>query len=116
MRVELLVYSGRENPAWELTEAEAQELARRLSGLSPGRAPAQAPGLGYSGFLVEVADAAGLPVAAGSPPPPITVHRGVHIGCPTGTDSRLDDHGLEEWLLSLARQRGHGPLLDSLAP
>jgi hypothetical protein len=39
MRVELLVYSGRENPAWELTETEAQERARRFSRLSPGTAP-----------------------------------------------------------------------------
>jgi hypothetical protein len=115
VRVQLLVYSGQGNPAWELTPAEAEELARRFSGLTPDPAPSQPPGLGYSGFLVQVSDAAETPQAADVLPARFTVYHGVHIGSPSGTESRRDAHGLEEWLLSLARQRGHGPLLDSLA-
>jgi len=109
MRVRLLVYSGQENPSWHLTETEAGELVRRFSQLSRDQVRTRAPGLGYSGFLVENPD------AVGGLPAQLTVYRGVHLDSPAGTATLHDDQGLEDWLLTVARQRGHGSLLDALA-
>jgi hypothetical protein len=51
MRVELDAFSGRPNPSWYLTEAQARELLLRLQNLPrDGGAPRQ--GLGYRGLIV----------------------------------------------------------------
>lgn len=108
VRVELLVFSGRENPQWDLTEAEVVELIRRVGELSPGRPPPEPPGLGYSGFLITTSGReAGLPET-------MTVYRGVRLGPPGHGASRHDEGGLEQWLLEVARQRNYGELLDAL--
>lgn len=51
MQVGLDIFSGRPNPEWQLDEAAAGEVRRRLVALrpSPTRA-ADPPGLGYRGF------------------------------------------------------------------
>jgi hypothetical protein len=52
MLVELDIFSGRPNPEWQLDEAAAGEVRRRLAALSPSPARAASPpGLGYRGFL-----------------------------------------------------------------
>lgn len=108
VRVELLAFSGRENPRWDLTEAEVAELIRRIGELSPGPAPPEPPGLGYSGLLITTSGReAGLPET-------MTVYRGVRLGPPGHGASRRDDGGLEQWLLEVARQRNYGEVLDIL--
>lgn len=108
VRVELLVFSGRENPQWDLTDAEVAELARRVGELSPGPLPPEPPGLGYSGFLITTSGReAGLPEM-------MTVYHGVRLGPPGHGDSRHDEGGLEQWLLEVAREHNYGELLDSL--
>lgn len=107
IRVEMLVFSGRENPQWELTDAEVDELSRRVSDLSSGPPLPEPPGLGYGGFLITTSGhQTGLPET-------VNVYRGVRIGPVGSGDTRQDDRGLEQWLLNLARQRGYSNLLDS---
>jgi hypothetical protein len=106
VRVELMVFSGRPNPSFQLTEGETEELVRRVSALPRGADRPSPPGLGYQGFRV-TAD------RAGEWPARLTVVKGV---CTTedGGDSREDAGALEGWLLDLARRHGHGDLLDAL--
>ncbi len=103
------VFSGRPNPSWELTPQQAQELAKRLTGLVPAnRAPAQG-GLGYRGFTIANPDQmAGLPIQ-------ISVSNGV-IGLSENgrTTYYQDTNNVEDWLIKLARQQGHGAILDQL--
>jgi hypothetical protein len=107
--VELLVYSGRENPRWELTESEVDELVRRVRELPPGPPPPEPPGLGYNGLQITASDGtAGLPET-------MTVYRGGVLIGPGGAGGvRRDERGLEQWLLGLARRRTYGEVLDSL--
>jgi hypothetical protein len=105
--VELLVFSGRDNPQWKLSDAEVDELIRRVNELTPGPPP-QAPGLGYGGFRITTSGRADrLPEA-------MTIYHGVRLVRPDGQVTCLDDSGLERWLLGLARQRDYGQLLDEL--
>ncbi len=108
VRVELLAYSGRENPQWELTSAEVDELTSRVATLSPGPAPPEPPGLGYGGFRITVS---GPPAALADT---IVVYHGFRLGSPGDGATRKDDRGLEQWLLSLGRARNHGDLIDAL--
>ena len=106
--VELLVYSGRVNPSFELTPHEVDELVRRLDRLPPGGPPPEAPGLGYSGLLVTLAPSGGGPHR-------VTVHRGaVRLETADAVETRLDTAGIESQLLDLARHRGHADLVASL--
>ncbi|SNS26709.1 hypothetical protein SAMN04488107_1967 [Geodermatophilus saharensis] len=106
-RVDLLVYSGRPNPTFDLTPAEAEELARRLDRLPPGPQPGDAPGLGYGGLVVSFAPAAGRPRS-------VTVRAGVKVETAGAVTGRTDTEDVEGWLLGLARRRGHAALLDAL--
>lgn len=101
--VELMVYSGRANPTFELTPAETEVLVRKLERLPAGAAPPGAPGLGYSGLLVTF-DGVGLPER-------VTAYNGVRL---EGDDNRLDTEDVEGWLLDKARQRGYADLLSSV--
>jgi len=53
-RVELDLFSGRPNPAWVLSAADARTLQAMLESLSPRPALEQASGLGYRGFVVKI--------------------------------------------------------------
>ena len=52
--VTLQIYSGRENPKWNLTGRQATELLALLNNLSKSRPLAFNGGLGYTGFRVEL--------------------------------------------------------------
>src|SRR2546423_997363 len=56
VHVEVDIYSGRENPGWDLGEAEAADFQTRLAALSPDMAgvPSLPDGLGYRGLHVAV--------------------------------------------------------------
>jgi hypothetical protein len=104
--VELLVYSGRPNPSFELTAAEVDDLVRQLAALPPGAPGVEAPGLGYRGLTVTL---------TGGGLDRMTVYGGaVRLETADGVDTRLDTTDVENWLLALARQRGYADLLASL--
>jgi len=106
MRVEIDIFSGRPNPAWELTEAERTELERRMASLRPSpRLPIDFP-LGYRGFLVhDPGRTEGLPGQ-------IRVWRGTVTFTEAGLDIVYDDvNGIEEWLMLEAGKHGYGELL-----
>jgi hypothetical protein len=67
VEVELLIFSGRENPRWKLTTAEIDELRRRVRDLPSGPSP-EPPGLGYGGFRKQLpciaASASEIPATA----------------------------------------------------
>lgn len=106
MRVELDVFSGRPNPGWELTAAEAAELARRLAGLAPSATGPAEPGLGFRGYrIVNREGLTGLPheirVFGGA----LTTLDGGHIR------HFADNSEIERWLLEQAREHGYGDLV-----
>jgi hypothetical protein len=47
-----LLYSGRPNPEWALTDADAEHLVALWSALLPALANAPEPGLGYRGCVL----------------------------------------------------------------
>jgi hypothetical protein len=107
--VELDAFSGRENPSWQLTEAERAEFVRRFEELRPATgATWPAPQLGYRGFKVD------LKLAGVSAPRQMDVGFGLVV-VRVGNDVPayyLDDKGLEAFLADQARQRG----FESLRP
>ena len=110
MTVELDVYSGRPNPTWSLSPAEAEQMAGLLKDLP--RAPAAAPeGLGYRGFVLRTSDPAGtgsenLRVSDGV----VSIQQGNRV------EHFVDAHGVEERLLQQARDHGFGGVLDAVRP
>lgn len=93
--VEIDLYSGRPNPRFPLTAAQAAELLRRLGTLRTISAATAMPGLGYRGLVVSgLAGVTELRIGSGR------VARGgagdvvAHYADP--------DRSLEQWLLDLA--------------
>ena len=106
--VELLVYSGRPNPIFELTPEEVDELVRRLDGLPSGAPAPEAPGLGYRGMMVTLS-------GTGDGLDRVTMYGGaIRLETSDGIETRLDTTSVESWLLGLARQRGFADLITSL--
>jgi hypothetical protein len=106
--VELDAYSGRPNPTFVLTAAEARQLADLLVLLRDADA-ANLPQatLGYRGF--EIRNSAGQ----GGIPERVYVARGglVRVLEADGRERVLRDTGIEAWLIAAARRRGHGTVL-----
>lgn len=108
IEVELDIFSGRENPRWQL----APEMTSKLVDLlladevrSSVPTPAAAPGLGYRGFLVRVRSAT-LKL-----PPELRVYKGVTSVLSATADKHVLLPALEELLLSDAVRQGHAELL-----
>lgn len=105
VRVVLDVFSGRPNPDWLLSPAEADVLLAKARNLSVESRPQPTNVLGYRGFEVYRADRFGfvawLRVANGL----VTVlDRG-------GVQTYQDSAGIESWLQDLARGRGMNELI-----
>jgi hypothetical protein len=103
--VELDAFSGRPNPTWTLSSAEAEEALRRLRGLPSADAPVPDMGLGYRGFILTGDDqqlGVGVRVVSG------LVVRG------EGVEPKVyrDVNGLESYLAELAGGRGFGGVLE----
>jgi hypothetical protein len=97
VRVELDIFSGRPNPEWRLTPADAVSLDQKLAAL-PVAAPGQlANPLGYRGFIVRLRTA--------DDETTVTVQNGTVRTTRTGdTVHHQDpDRALERWLLTTGR-------------
>jgi hypothetical protein len=100
--VQLLVFSGREDPVWTLEDADAERLRQLVEdvvGNEPADQPKE-PVLGYRGFLVTIKDVPSLPSD-------FRVFRGALIESPEDSPRVWNDNeGVEALLLENARQRG----------
>jgi len=111
MTVELNVYSGRPNPAWELSENERAELVARLKDLPVADAAISDAGLGYRGFVI-------LKLGrTGELPRRIRVYGGI-VAMENGGHPRFyrDTHEIEPYLLEQAAGRGYGAIVEGILP
>lgn len=106
-KIRLLIFSGRPDPEWVVEQKEAAAVRELLVGLDERTNPPPPAGLGYKGFLVQLArETSELPTE-------IHVFRGVVTANPGSRARHLrDTTGLETWLLEDARRRGWGEVLD----
>ena len=110
VHVEVDLYSGRENPSWDLRETEAEEFRTRLATLSldtDGR-PAGHEGLGYRGLRITVDSSEGMQR--------IAVAAGV-LTIETASEHlvmRDQDRALERWLLRTGKEHLGADLLQYL--
>ena len=112
VHVEIDLYSGRENPGWDLREADVPHFRTRLAALSPDSfgVPSVPDGLGYRGLHVTVnCDGATqrLVISAGI----------VIIEAATAADRRSlrdPDRALEKWLLRTGKEHVGAELLHYL--
>lgn len=96
--VTLHVFSGRPDPAWELTDDQAKELADRISRLNRTtllKPPGILGVLGYRGFTVSAVREAAFE-------PETYIHAGIVDRSRFGVNLMSDDADLEQWLLSTA--------------
>jgi hypothetical protein len=112
VHVEIDLYSGRENPGWDLGEAQAADFRTRLAVLSPNVPGVTSipDGLGYRGLHVGV-NSGGvtqrLVIAAGA----------VIVEAAAAADRRnlRDPHrALEKWLLRTGKEHLGAALLHDL--
>jgi len=98
------VYSGRENPHWNLTSGEEETFLKSFQALSRTDAEFTSPGLGYRGFIVEGTGLEGYDQ--------VSVFRGVVLAQAGESSSRFEDKGrlLERWLLGTGKESLEGEL------
>lgn len=105
--VTLEIFSGRENPSWQLEGDTLEAVRGRLRELATGAGGAAAaphPVLGYRGFRIDgLGDAAADTILVGRGT--VTLVRGKEA------QHRRDAGDLESLLLADAARRGHGDLL-----
>jgi hypothetical protein len=97
IEVELDIFSGMPNPAWALTNAEADSFVERLAAMPRAAATELTGNLGYRGFIIQVTQGAGTEL--------IRVQTGtVHItqGA-TNLYGHDKDRELERWLLNTGK-------------
>jgi hypothetical protein len=95
--VEIDIFSGRPNPDWTLSEADAAVFLSKLSGLQKTAARPRSANLGYRGLVVRMPQEAGRR---------IYIQKGV-IESSDGTSSTfcLDpQRSLEHWLIGIGRK------------
>jgi hypothetical protein len=94
------VFSGRPNPTFQLSAAEAAALEERLSDLSRSDRDAPDAVLGYRGFIVAQGETR-LHVGKGV----VVYERGA------GREVYEDRHNAEAYLIQIAKQRGYGNVI-----
>lgn len=107
VKVEIDIFSGRENPSWELSPAESSELVERIHPLVPIAPSAEENGLGYRGFVIL------NPEGKAELPAEIRVYnRALSITSGGHTRYYEDVNGVERWLFQAAQRSGYGDLID----
>jgi hypothetical protein len=102
MTVELDVFSGRPNPQWALSVAEAARVWQLLEGLPETEPDKPEPALGFRGFIVRD-NGRRISVRGGL----------VYIEDLLAANALDDVRGLEEYLRELAVGRGYGPFIEA---
>jgi hypothetical protein len=101
------MYSGRENPQWEMTAAAEFEKTRDFLKNLPATPDPKWPNLGWGGFLVFNQGVDGVPEQLQ------VLHGVLRVQDQTGIHFYKDAHGLEGWLQHQAAARG---LLPETSP
>ncbi|MBD1845621.1 hypothetical protein H6F89_19855 [Cyanobacteria bacterium FACHB-63] len=106
MQVELDVFSGRPNPRWELTPAEAHEFNRLLKSLPADSEGMLKEGLGYRGLIVTLTESRTKGYDR------ITISNGQVIVTEQGCSKQFADRDrkLERWLFQTGEGRLEEPL------
>ena len=111
MLAQLMIFSGRPDPTFELPDEALSELASRVAdvvGAEPSDRP-QEGGLGYRGFRITNAE------GHADLPDEFEVFRGILTESAEGTTRHwADSAGVEDLLLTQARDAGFGELLDAV--
>jgi hypothetical protein len=113
-KVELDIFSGRPNPTWVLTPAQASDLTSRIARLHPATAVGQRPdNLGYRGFIVQTTTASSPSSAMDRT---IRAYSGiVEVVDSTGTAYYRDpQRQIELWLLTSAKPPLGGDLTTQI--
>jgi hypothetical protein len=111
IKVRLMVFSGRPDPEWEADDALLNEITTKYRESRDRKESAEAPRpvLGYRGFLIE--NGAKLE----SLPENLIVSKGTITERANGRDvSWKDTAGLEQTLLSFAKERDFAEILEQL--
>jgi hypothetical protein len=97
--VSLGIYSGRPDPSWTLSWAEAAELRRLIDALPSGAGEPVGGGLGYHGFTIAPADDGGDPL-------PVVAYHGEIAATGDGARPTWHDAGgsVERFLLLTGRR------------
>jgi len=100
LRVELLAYSGRENPSWQLTESESKRFFAIVDSLPKQPTAPVEESLGYSGIRVFCSD-------DGHHKSIITIFNTIVTIQQNKKSAELRDHGrkLEEWTVKTGRTK-----------
>ena len=106
IEVELDIFSGRPNPTWQLSDADAKELAAHLLELSREAPVEHSSGLGFRGFILRFSNRTSAEIS-----PPIRVFSGV---VHKHDKSFVDVLEIERMLMRSAREHGLSALIDSI--
>ena len=108
VEVELDIFSGMPNPAYALTDAEAETFLHRLAAAPPGPPTELSGNLGYRGFIVQVIEGADSQV--------IHIQNGaIHVSNGTAkTYARDGNRELERWLLDTAKPHLKNEVLQAV--
>jgi hypothetical protein len=103
------VYSGRVNPAWDLSAEECKELLKRLNALPVADKAINDGGLGYSGFSLTIT-ADTLQKSSRN----LRVFKKIISKDKGNSKNYRDIHGLEDWLFLQASGRGYTDIVDGI--
>ena len=110
VRIELDIFSGRPNPEWTLTAAQAAELEAMTASLTFAEAPPPPfDGLGYRGIVATDPERPGWSLVA--------FRDTVRLGTSEGTAVRADPGGtIERWLLDTSGGAVDSALISRILP
>ena len=107
--IELDIFSGRPNPAWDLSAADTATLTGMIGSLPPSSPVYLPTPLGYRGFLVSVSEPELRPVATMRAYQGVVEYQGYETRYYADPDKQV-----ERWLLATARPHIDRQLYDSL--
>ena len=105
------IYSGRQNPTWNLSAEDCKELIKRLVALPAADKTINDGGLGYRGFSLTVS-----PDTLQKSTWDLRVFEKIILINKGNKKNCKDVHGLEKWLLLQATKNGYGDIVKDIKP